>query len=59
MEVTLSLGPEVPPDMITSFERSIKNNGGIKLSSGGSARLGSVEFVCSGTRSTLSKYNYM
>ena len=55
----MSLGPEVPPDMITSFERGIKNNGAIKLSSGGSARLGSVEFVCSGTRSTLSKYNYM
>ena len=55
MEVTLSLGPEVPPDMIASFERGIKKNGGIKLSSGGSAKLGSVEFVCLGMCSTLSK----
>lgn len=55
MEVTLSLGPEVAPDMIASFERGIKENGGIKLSSGGSAKLGSVEFVCSGMCSTLSK----
>ena len=55
VEVTLSLGPEVPPDLIASFERGIKENGGIKLSSGGSAKLGSVEFVCSGMCSTLSK----